>query len=78
MRLSAFLKRYHQVFVSAPTILRVFLEHRVPRASLKRHRSRSRRLENLLPDQSVEGDVKFLKGWSGRFDQFTEIDEAPQ
>jgi transposase-like protein len=78
VRLSAFLKRYHQVFVSTPTILRVFKEHRVPRASLKRHRPRSRRREILVPDQSVQVGVKFLKGRSGRFYQFTAIDEAPQ
>ncbi len=38
VRLSYFLKRYHQVFVPAPTILRVFKENQVPRVSLKRCR----------------------------------------
>jgi hypothetical protein len=76
VRLSYFLKRYHQVFASAPTILRVFKENRVPRVSLKRHRPRPRRRDILVPGQSVQVDVKFLKGRTGRFYQFTAIDGA--
>lgn len=73
-RLSYFLKRYRQVFVSAPTILRVFRENQVPRVTLKRHRPRWRDI--LVPGQSVQVDVRFLKGRSGHFCRFTAIDEA--
>jgi transposase InsO family protein len=77
VRRSYYLRRYHQVFVSAPTILRVFRENQAPRVSLKRYHPRPRvRRETLVPGQSVQVDVKFLKGRSGRFYQFTAIDEA--
>jgi len=40
LRVRFFLERYHQVYVSAPTIYRILKQHRVPRVSLKRYRTR--------------------------------------
>lgn len=77
MRLSLFLQRYHQVYVSPPTILRILKTHRVPPVSLKRYRPGPRRRRDFhIPGQSVQVDVKHLKLGSGRFHQFTAIDEA--
>jgi len=76
-RLSMFLARYHQVYVSPPTIYRVLKEHHVPRVSLKRYRPGPRRRRDIrVPGQSVQVDVKHLKLGSGRLYQFTAIDEA--
>ncbi|MCW5619572.1 MAG: helix-turn-helix domain containing protein [Burkholderiales bacterium] len=36
-RLSYFLQRYHEIYVSAPTIRRILREHQVPAVHLKRH-----------------------------------------
>lgn len=77
VRLSLFLRRYYQVYVSPPTIYRVLKEHRMPRVSLKRYRpGPRRRRELLIPEQSVQVDVKHLALGSGRLYQFTAIDEA--
>lgn len=77
LRLSLFLRRYHQVYVSPPTIARILKRHRVPRVSLKRYRPGPRRRRELrIPGQSVQVDVKHLKLVSGRLYQFTAIDEA--
>lgn len=77
VRLSLFLQRYHQVYVSLPTILRILKAHHVPRVSLKRYRPGPRRRRDLtIPGHSVQVDVKYLKLGSGRFYQFTAIDEA--
>ena len=35
LRISLFLQRYHQVYVSPPTIQRILKRHRVPRVSLE-------------------------------------------
>ena len=43
LRLSLFLQRYHNVYVSAPTIHRILRRHRMPRVSLKRYRPGPRR-----------------------------------
>lgn len=77
VRLSLFLQRYYQVYVSPPTIYRVLREHRAPRVSLKRYRPGPRRRRELvIPGQSVQVDVKHLTLNSGRLYQFTAIDEA--
>jgi len=56
LRLSLFLQRYHQVYVSAPTIHRTLKRHRVPRVSLKRYRPGPRRRREIhIPGQSVPG-----------------------
>jgi transposase InsO family protein len=77
LRISFFLQRYHQVYVSAPTIYRILKQHRVPRVSLKRYRPGPRRRREVqVPGQSVQVDVKHLKLQGRRFYQFTAIDEA--
>jgi len=77
LRISFFLQRYHQVYVSAPTIHRILKQHRVPRVSLKRYRPGPRRRRQILvAGQSVQVDVKHLKLGGRRFYQFTAIDEA--
>ena len=77
LRIRFFLERYHQVYVSAPTIHRILKRHRVPRVSLKRYRPGPRRRREIhLPGQSVQVDVKHLKLGGRRFYQFTAIDEA--
>src|SRR5215472_12020443 len=76
-RLSMFLARYHQVYVSPPTIYRILKEHHMPRVSLKRYRPGPRRRRDIRePVRSVQIDVKHLKVGSGHFYQFTAIDEA--
>src|SRR4029450_3751285 len=76
-RLRLFLRRYHAVSLSPPTIRRILREHRVPRVSQKRYRpGPKRRPELQIPGQSVQVDVKHLKTQSGRLYQFTAIDEA--
>jgi transposase InsO family protein len=76
-RLRLFLRRYHAVSLSPPTIRRILREHRVPRVSQKRYRpGPKRRPELRVPGQSVQVDVKHLKTQSGRLYQFTAIDEA--
>ena len=75
--ISLFLQRYHQVYVSPPTIQRILKRHRVPRVSLKRYRPGPRRRREIhVPGQSVQVDVKHLKLGGRRFYQFTAIDEA--
>jgi transposase InsO family protein len=77
VRLSYCLARYHQVYVSPPTIHRVLKAHRVPRVSLQRYRPGPRRRREIrIPGQSVQVDVKALKLRQGRLYQFTAIDEA--
>ncbi len=77
LRISLFLQRYHQVYVSPPTIQRILKRHRVPRVSLKRYRPGPRRRREIhVPGQSVQVDVKHLKLGGRRFYQFTAIDEA--
>jgi transposase-like protein len=77
LRISLFLQRYHQVYVSPPTIQRILKRHRVPRVSLKRYRPGPRRRREIpIPGQSVQVDVKHLKLGGRRFYQFTAIDEA--
>jgi transposase InsO family protein len=76
-RLSMYLARYHHVYVSPPTIYRILKEHHMPRVSLKRYRPGPRRRRDIRePGRSVQIDVKHLKVGSGRFYQFTAIDEA--
>lgn len=77
LRISLFLQRYHQVYVSAPTIQRILKRHRVLRVSLKRHRPGPRRRREIhVPGQSVQVDVKHLKLGGRPFFQFAAIDEA--
>ena len=77
LRISFFLQRYHNVYVSAHTIHRILKRHRVPHVSRKRYRPGPRRRRELhVPGQSVQVDVKHLKLGGGRFYQFTAIDEA--
>jgi transposase-like protein len=47
LRISLFLQRYHQVYVSPPTIQRILKRHRVPRVSLKRFRPGPRRRREI-------------------------------
>ena len=55
LRISLFLQRYHQVYVSPPTIQRILKRHRVPRVSLKRYRPGPRRRREIhVPGQSVQ------------------------
>ena len=76
-RLRLFLRRYHAVSLSMPTIRRILREHHVPRVSQKRYRPGPKRRPELhIPGQSVQVDVKHLKTQSGRLYQFTAIDEA--
>lgn len=76
-RLSYYLQRYHEVYLSVPTIRRILREHQVPRISLKRYRpGPKKRREISSPGQSVQVDVKHVKVTSGRLYQFTAIDEA--
>jgi transposase-like protein len=76
-RLRLFLRRYHAVSLSPPTIRRILREHHVPRVSQKRYRPGPKRRPELhVPGQSVQVDVKHLKTQSGRLYQFTAIDEA--
>lgn len=76
-RLRLFLRRYHQVSLSPPTLRRILREHHVPRVSQKRYRpGPAKRREIHVPGQSVQVDVKHLKTQSGRLYQFTAIDEA--
>ncbi len=77
LRISFFLQRYHNVYVSAHTIHRILKRHRVPHVSRKRYRPGPRRRRELhVPGQSVQVDVKHLKLGGRRFYQFTAIDEA--
>ncbi len=76
-KLSLFLRRYYGVYVSQPTIYRIFREHKVPKIALKRYRpGPKRRREITIPGKSVQVDVKHVKMTSGRVYQFTAIDEA--
>ncbi len=77
VRIALFLRRYHQIYLFLPTILRILREHRMPPISQKRYRpDPKRRREFALPGQSVQVDVKHVKLQSGRLYQFTAIDEA--
>ncbi len=76
-RICLFLQRYHQAYVSVPTIDKILKCHHVPRVSFKRYRPGPRRRRELThAGQSVQVDVKHLKLGAGRFYQFTAIDEA--
>jgi hypothetical protein len=77
LRISLFLQRYHQVYVSAPTIQRILKRHRVSRVSLKQYRPGPRRRREIqVPGQSVQVDVKHPKLGGRPFYRFTAIDEA--
>ena len=77
IRICLFLQRYHQAYVSVPTIYKILKRHHVPRVSFKRYRPGPRRRRELAhAGQSVQVDVKHLKLGAGRFYQFTAIDEA--
>lgn len=76
-RLRLFLRRYHAISLSPPTIRRILREHRVPGVSQKRYRpGPRRRLELHTSGRSVQVGVKHLKTQAGRLYQFTAIDEA--
>jgi transposase InsO family protein len=77
LRISFFLQRYHNVYVSAPTIHRILKRRRMPHVSRKRYRPGPRRRREFhVPGQSVQVDVKHLKLGGRRFYQFTAIDDA--
>jgi len=77
IRICLFLQRYHQVYVSVPTIYKILKRHRMPRVSFKRYRPGPRRRRELtVAGQFVQVDVKHLKIAGRRFYQFTAIDEA--
>jgi transposase len=77
IRICFYLQRFHQVYVSVPTIYKILKRHGVPRVSMKRYRpGPRRRREFTVPGQSVQVDVKHLKLGGRRFYQFTAVDEA--
>ena len=82
VRMSLYLQRHYQVYVSPTTILKIFHRHHVGRVSLKRYRPGPKhQTEGPLPvpGHSIQVDVKFvprLVGAHQRFYQFTAIDEA--
>ena len=77
IRIGFYLQRFHQVYVSVPTIYKILKRHGVPRVSMKRYRpGPRRRREFTVPGQSVQVDVKHLKLGGRRFYQFTAVDEA--
>jgi transposase InsO family protein len=77
IRIGFYLQRFHQVYVSVPTIYKILKRHGVPRVSMKRYRPGPRRRRELtVPGQSVQVDVKHLKLGGRRFYQFTAVDEA--
>jgi transposase InsO family protein len=77
IRICLYLQRFHQVYVSVPTIYKILKRHGVPRVSMKRYRpGPRRRREFSVPGQSVQVDVKHLKLGGRRFYQFTAVDEA--
>ncbi|MCI0717871.1 MAG: IS481 family transposase [Acidobacteria bacterium] len=82
VRMSLYLQRHYQVYVSPTTILKIFRRHHVGRVSLKRyHPGPKPQAEGPLPvpGQSVQVDVKFVPRIGRarqRFYQFTAIDEA--
>src|SRR5262249_5341468 len=77
IRICLYLQRFHQVYVSVPTIYKILKRHGVPRVSFKRYRPGPRRRRELtVPGQSVQVDVKHLKLGGRRFYQFTAVDEA--
>jgi transposase InsO family protein len=77
IRICFYLQRFHQVYVSIPTIYKILKRHGVPRVSMKRYRpGPRRRREFTVPGQSVQVDVKHLKLGGRRFYQFTAVDEA--
>src|SRR2546425_3356737 len=77
LRISFFLERYHNVYVSGHTIHRILKRHRVPHVSRKRYRPGPRRRRELhVPGHSIQVDVKHLKLGGRRFYQFTAADEA--
>jgi len=77
IRICLYLQRFHQVYVSVPTIYKILKRHGVPRVSMKRYRpGPRRRREFTVPGQSVQVDVKHLKLGGRRFYQFTAVDEA--
>ena len=47
IRICLFLQRYHQTYVSVPTIYKILKRHRVPRVSFKRYRPGPRRRREL-------------------------------
>ena len=82
VRMSLYLQRHYQVYVSPTTILKIFHRHRVTRVSLKRYRPGPKPQADgplPVPGQSVQVDVKFVPRVGRarqRFYQFTAIDEA--
>lgn len=62
IRICLYLQRFHQVYVSVPTIYKILKRHGVPRVSMKRYRpGPHRRREFTVPGQSVQVDVRHLK-----------------
>jgi transposase InsO family protein len=82
VRMSLYLQRHYQVYVSPTTILKIFHRHHVERVSLKRYHPGPRHREEgplAVPGRSVQMDVKFVPRLGRarqRFYQFTAIDEA--
>lgn len=76
-RLSMFLERYHQVYISPPTIHRILRDNNVPKIPRRRFRPGPKRRRVIRePGRSVQVDVKHLRLRGRRLYQFTAIDEA--
>ena len=81
VRVSLYLQRHYQTYVSPTTILKIFHRHHVGRISLKKYRPGPKPADVPLqvPGRSVQLDVKFVPRVGRarqRFYQFTAIDEA--
>lgn len=79
-RLSLYLQRYHQVYVSPTTILKLFRRHGLAQLGWKGQRRPPKPLPvPRTPGERLQVDVKFVpRAISGkrRFYQFTAIDES--
>ena len=68
LRISFFLQRYHQVYVSPPTIQRILKRDRVPQVSLKSYRPGPRRRREIhVPGQSVQVMSSISNSVAGAF-----------
>ena len=82
-KISMYLKRYHEVVVSASGVWRILRRanlNRLPTSQrYKRHKERWKRYEKQLPGHSVQIDVKFIepiRGVRAKHYQYTAIDDC--
>jgi len=82
-RISAYLKRFHEISIAASSVHRILTAHGMPRLPANQkhtsHRKRWKRYEKQRPGHRVQVDVKFLHripGTRKRFYQFTAIDDC--